>query len=131
MFGATQDDRSSASHLSPSRSDPASPPFVYPATTPNALPSRTPFPLNQPASILYPSATALVDSMPSRAQSEALINHALEWTSWHHGSIYIPGFKKEVEDFWDWGESRVELCDPLWLVRTRLPDLPDLPNARS
>ena len=66
----------------------------------------------------FSSASALAAASPTYAQSSALIMHALEWTTWHHGAIYVQGFRKEHEDYWRSGEHRIELADPLWLVCT-------------
>ncbi|KAI5474497.1 hypothetical protein MNV49_003204 [Pseudohyphozyma bogoriensis] len=71
----------------------------------------------------YATPTALAAAAPSQAQSEALILHALEWTSWHHAAIYVQGFAKEHGEFWNMGEGRMELADPLWVLVAGLKHL--------
>jgi hypothetical protein len=90
------------SHLHPSQ-----PAATDPAPTPSFPPSPTQ---------LYPTTASLAASLPSRVQGDAIILHSVDWLGWHSGAIHAPSFKTEVAEFWNWGENRVDVCNPAWLA---------------
>ena len=67
-------------------------------------------------SALYPSPAALAAAAPPRPQADALVAHSLEWLGWHHAAVHSPSFKREVAEFWGWGERRMDVCSPAWLA---------------
>jgi hypothetical protein len=62
--------------------------------------------------------------LPSRQQSDRLIQHGKLWSSWIHCAVYYPEFEREHDEFWVWmdenrnenGVERLRELDPDWLA---------------
>lgn len=103
-----------------------------PSTGAHRIPTSNPSPYASPTDIpestsggsdfipspsaLYPTIESLERASPSRLQADALIAHSIDWMSWHHSALHAPTFRSELEEFWDWGERRFEICNPAWLA---------------
>lgn len=65
---------------------------------------------------LYPTPLSLSLALPTHSLAESLLSHSLDYLNWQNASIHAPTFRREVAEFWSWGDRRVELVDPAWLA---------------
>ncbi|KAM0753038.1 hypothetical protein T439DRAFT_323651 [Meredithblackwellia eburnea MCA 4105] len=64
----------------------------------------------------YSVRDMLVDVLPDRQQSDAIVRYSLERVGWQHGAVHGVSFKAECDEFFSWGERRGQLVNQAWLA---------------
>lgn len=98
--------------------DPSAPStaFAEPHHTPPSYEAPPPSSYPRIPYALFPTTASLAASLPPPDQGSIILHHSLDQLAWHHGAVHAPSFRREVEEFWSWGNRRVDVCNPAWLA---------------
>lgn len=68
-------------------------------------------------SALFPTSASLARVLPPFPDCQLILDHALEYTGWHHASVHAPTFRAELREFWAHpAETRFDKASPAWLA---------------